>query len=193
MRLEEFSSAALECLDPLFNYAFRLTRNRQEAEDLVQDTFERSFSIPETFAERAAVRPVMFRILHNRFVNQWWAKKRRPSLVSLEDWNESDSLPTLGAGDGSEPEVLRNSLSEEVESALSKLNEVQRATLWLQVIDGFSYAEIAEIMGVPVGTVRSRLARARRALAQELLSYAKGLGRMRGQVDDRERNHEEKF
>lgn len=187
MKSDDLSSLALDTLGPLFNYAFRLTRNREEAEDLVQDTFERAFSNPETFPERAAVRPMMFQILHNRFVNQWWAKKRRPSLVSLDDWNESDSAPILRAGDGFEPELLRNSLSEEVESALSKLNEIQRATIWLQVVEGFSYAEISEIMGVPLGTVRSRLSRARRALAQDLLRYMKDRGLMRGKVVDKEK------
>lgn len=182
MKSDDLSSRAVECLTPLFAYAYRLTGNRQEAEDLVQNTFERVFSNPGTFTEAASVRPLMFRILHNLFVNQWWAKKRRPALVSLDDWNDGDAIPALNPEGGSE--LLRNSLSEEVESALSNLNEVQRATIWLRVIEGFSYAEIAEVTGVPVGTVRSRLARARRALAERLFSYAKDRGLMRPKIVD---------
>lgn len=75
MRAEVFSSLALSAFDPLLNYALRLARNREEAEDLVQDTFERTFSNQEKFVETSAVRPMMFRILNNLFVNQWWAKK----------------------------------------------------------------------------------------------------------------------
>ena len=185
MKADEFSLLAVETLSPLFNYAFRLTRSREEAEDLVQDTFERAFSNQERFDEPDAVRPVMFRILHNLFVNQWWAKKRRPALVSFDDWKDGDPVPTLCAGEGSEPSLLRNSLSEEVESALSKLNEVQRATIWLREIEGFSYAEIAEVTCVPVGTVRSRLARARRDLAELLLKYARARGLAPRDVVDR--------
>ena len=185
MKSDRFCSLALETLGPLFNYAFRLTRNCEEAEDLVQDTFERAFSNQERFHESASVRPVMFRILHNLFVNQWWAKKRRPALVSFDDWKDGDSMPALCAGEGSEPPLLRNSLSEEVESALSELNEVQRATIWLREVEGFSYAEIAEVTCVPVGTVRSRLARARRYLAELLLKYARARGLAPRDVVDR--------
>ncbi|MCH8204621.1 MAG: sigma-70 family RNA polymerase sigma factor [Candidatus Hydrogenedentes bacterium] len=190
MKPDEFSLVAVETLSPLFNYAFRLTRSREEAEDLVQDTFERAFSNRERFDEPAAVRPVMFRILHNLFVNQWWAKKRRPALVSFEDWKDGDALPALCAEEGSGPSLLRDSLSEEVESALSELNEVQRATIWLREIEGFSYAEIAEVTGAPVGTVRSRLARARRGLAEQLLKYARARGLAPRDVVDRERNND---
>ena len=176
MKSDDFSSRAVKCLTPLLNYAFRLTRNRQEAEDLVQDAFERAFSNREAFAEPAAVRPMMFRIVHNLFVNQWWAKKRRPALLSFDDWNEGDSMPALCAPEGSEAPLLRDSLSEEVASALSELNEAQRAAIWLREVEGFSYAEIADVTRVPVGTVRSRLARARRDLAERLLKYARSRG-----------------
>ena len=185
MKVDEFSVLAVKTLSPLFNYAFRLTRSREEAEDLVQDTFVRAFSNRETFDEPAAVRPIMFTILHNLFVNQWWAKKRRPALVSFDDWKDGDALPALCTGEGSEPSLLRNSLSEEVESALSELNEVQRATIWLREVEGFSYVEIAEVTSVPVGTVRSRLARARRDLAEQLLKYARARGLTPRDVVDR--------
>lgn len=190
MKEDEFSSLATETLTPLFNYAFRLTRSREEAEDLVQDTFIRAFSNQERFNEAAAVRPIMFRILHNLFVNQWWAKKRRPALISFDDWKDGDSMPALCAGEGFEPSLLRNSLSEEVVSALSELNEVQRATIWLREVEGFSYAEIAEVTSVPVGTVRSRLARARRDLAEQLLKYARARGLAPREVVDRGENNE---
>ena len=94
-------------------------------------------------------------------------------------------MSALCAGEGSEPPLLRNSLSEEVESALSELNEVQRATIWLREVEGFSYAEIAEVTCVPVGTVRSRLARARRYLAELLLKYARARGLAPRDVVDR--------
>ena len=99
-------------------------------------------------------------------------------------------MPALCAEEGSGPSLLRDSLSEEVESALSKLNEVQRATIWLREIEGFSYAEIAEVTGAPVGTVRSRLARARRDLAEQLLKYARARGLAPRDVVDRERNND---
>lgn len=185
MKSDEFSSLALACLNPLFAYAFRLTSNVQEAEDLVQDAFERAFLNRETFLEPEAVRPMIFRILHNLFINQWWAKKRRPTLVSFDDWKDGDSIPALCAAERSEPGLLRDSLSEEVESALSGLSEAQKAAIWLREVEGFSYEEIATVTAVPIGTVRSRLARARRELARQLLDYARDRGLLRREKVER--------
>lgn len=184
MKSRQFCSLALELLGPLFNYAFRLTRNREEAEELVQDTFERAFAHVDTFAEPAAVRPMMFRILHNQFVNQWWARKRRPALISFDDLENSGSIASLCVMKDFEPRILRDSLCEEVELALSNLNEAQRTTIWLREIEEFSYEEIAHVTSVPVGTVRSRLARARVELARQLLNYAKKRGFTRRKAVD---------
>ncbi len=176
MRADDIASLALKNLRALLNYAFRLTRDREEAEDLVQDTFERTYSNRQRFPGRAAVRPMMFRILHNLFVNQRLSRGRRPVIVSLEEWEEGGKTPAAFSKESPLEFTIRNALSDEVEAALEDLEDAWRETLWLRAVEGCSYQEIAEITGVPVGTVRSRLARSRRALAQNLQEYARNRG-----------------
>ena len=176
MNATEFKTLAVAQMQALFNYAFRLSGNREAAEDLVQSTFDRTLSHWDRFPNKAAVRPMMFRILHNLFVNQVVAEQRRPVMVSLDEWKGGYDLERISVEGEAMTELIRNSLSDEVESALSKLGVEERETLWLRAVGGFAYQEIAEITEVPIGTVRSRLARSRRALAKRLREYARNQG-----------------
>ena len=176
MKAKEFKALAVPQMRALFNYAFRLSGNRETAEDLVQSTFDRALSHWDRFPNEAAVRPMMFRILHNLFVNQVVAEQRRPVMVSLDEWKGGYDLERISVEGEAMTKLIRNSLSDEVESALSKLGAEERDTLWLRAVGGFAYQEIAEITEVPIGTVRSRLARSRRALAKRLREYARNQG-----------------
>lgn len=176
MKAKDFKTMAVAQTRPLFNYAFRLSGSREAAEDLVQSTFERSLRNWDRFPNEAAVRPMMFRILHNLFINRVVAEQRRPVVVSLDEWKGGYDLERLCVDGDAMTKIIRNSLSDEVESALSRLGAEERETLWLRAVEGFAYQELAEITDVPIGTVRSRLARARRKLAKQLREYARSQG-----------------
>lgn len=174
MTRDEFEKEALAALDSLYAYGLKLSRNQEDAADLVQETFAKALGHLETFREKSAIRPVLFRILHNSFVDSWRKKKQRPHLVALESPGEIAGSSSASWHDlGAKPFFdVKESLSEEVCRALDGLDESLRQTLWLREIEDFSYAEIAEILGIPVGTVRSRLARARLQMASNLNSLA---------------------
>ena len=191
MKAKQFESISLRHLDALYGYAMRLARNYENAEDLVQETYARAFAHCDRVPDAGAVRPTLFRILHNLFVDQWRASRRGPVMVStdsMQDASGQDSLPFLRDPDNPRDLLMRDALSDEVESALSQLDEAWRETLWLREIEDFSYEEISRVTEVPIGTVRSRLARARRALAASLAEYARSRGvipRNAGRKEDR--------
>ena len=178
MKTEIFEDLALRQLDALYGYALRLTRDTEAAEDLVQETYARAMGHCGKIADGHAVRPTLFRILHNLFVDHWRKRQRNPVVVSTDALAEEaglDTLPALGDPDNPRDRLLNESLPEEVERALSDLPEDWREAIWLREIEDYSYEEISRITETPVGTVRSRLARARRALVASLESYARCL------------------
>lgn len=156
----------------LFNFGLRLSGSREEAEDLVQETFERSLRHADTFREPAAVRPMMFRILRNLFLDRRAAAERRPQLVAIESWDDLGHLPLMAGGPTPLEQVLNTDVSDETKEALERLPLGWREVLWLCAVEGFTYEEAASITEVPIGTVRSRLSRARRALAKDLREHA---------------------
>lgn len=140
-------------LKELYAFALRLSRSRESAEDLVQETFARVLA--RAGPPPLEIRPYLFRTLRNLFVDGLRSSKH---LGPMRVPAELPEVPTP------EQMVLESMLSEWVESALLELEFPLRETLWLREVDGFSYAEIAEITGSPVNTVRSRLSRARSQL-----------------------------
>lgn len=189
MNAEQFETEALPHLDDLYRYALRLSRRPENAEDLVQETFARAFKTRERLTERKAIRPTLFRILHNLYVDEWRARTRGPLMIStdsIQDEYEADSLPFLIDRQNPRDLLLQEALSDEIEEALAGLDEAWRQTILLREIEEFSYEEISRITEVPIGTVRSRLARARKALAEKLDGYARvrGHGRRAGTSED---------
>jgi len=176
-----FESEALACLHPLFRYAVRLSQSYDAADELVQETYRRALSAWQTVGEPSGVRPVLFRILHNYFVDEWRKKQRRPSLVPYENFNNLDTARFRAP----DTEALREALSDEVIAALDELDNSLREILLLRELEDFSYQELSDILDLPIGTVRSRLARARRQVARRLQDYA----RQRGIIARRERNY----
>jgi RNA polymerase sigma-70 factor, ECF subfamily len=165
--------AALGHADALYNLARHLTRNAADAEDLVQETYARAV---RGWAERdggASVAAWLFRILRNVWVDRWRRDRRSP-LPSEED--VLDAAPAEDVGDGwlrndLELERMRGLVGEEIEAALATLSDDGRTVVLLD-LEGFTETEVAHVLGCAVGTVKSRLARARAALRTKLAEYA---------------------
>jgi RNA polymerase sigma-70 factor, ECF subfamily len=178
-RRERFVAEAVPYLDQLYSAALRYTRNTADAEDLVQETFAKAYAAFHQFKAGTNLRAWLYRILTNTYINSYRREQRRPSEVSADagagDGTSDFSLYDRIAAATHEPaevEVLRHLPDKEVKQALADLPEQFRMAVYLADVEGFSYAEIAEIMGTPIGTVMSRLHRGRAALGKALYSYA---------------------
>jgi RNA polymerase sigma-70 factor (ECF subfamily) len=178
-----FERDVLPLLPNLYGAALRLTRNPQDAEDLVQETYLRAFRGFGGFEEGTNLRAWMYRILTNNFINAYRKKQREPLTVQddeIEDWYLYDRLAGPGVEASAESEVLERIPDEDVQRALENLPETFRMAVLLADVEGFSYKEIAEILEIPIGTVMSRLHRGRKALQKALWETV----RERGLVTD---------
>jgi RNA polymerase sigma-70 factor, ECF subfamily len=184
-KLREFESEALKYIDSLFNVAMRMTGNKDDAEDLVQDTYLKMHRFSHTFNEGSNLKAWLFKILRNTFINLYRKKIKEPQEVHYGD-NEDfylfnkiaadrtdDNLPGKGTID------IEEYLEEEVKYALDNLPIAFREVVLYSDVEGLSYDEISDIVGCPKGTVKSRLYRARRALQKLLWNYAKDKGYLR--------------
>jgi RNA polymerase sigma-70 factor (ECF subfamily) len=162
----KFADEALSYIDALYGTAVRLTRNPQDAEDLVQDTYLKAFRASSQFERGTNLKAWLFTILHNTFRNIRRHDGRSPIDVNSETVEQAADR----AGDDRTPEQLltRASLDRELQAALDTLPEAFRQAVWLRDVEEFSYAEIAKIMDVPIGTVMSRISRGRRTLHDRL-------------------------
>jgi len=167
---EDFSAEVLQFLEPLFATAMRLTRNRADAEDLVQDTFVKAFRHAGQFKRGTNLRAWLYTILHNT----WRNRRRDASRDTVEV--DSDQVEQAAAGGGGEPVetperiLMRSTLDADLQAALDELPEAFRQAIWLRDVEEFTYAEIAEMLNVPIGTVMSRISRGRRMLFEKLSS-----------------------
>jgi RNA polymerase sigma-70 factor (ECF subfamily) len=180
---ERFERDVLPVLPSLYSAALRLTRNPSDAEDLVQETFLRAYRGFAGFQEGTNLRAWMYRILTNTFINAYRKKQREPVTIhdeDIEDWYLYDKLGESGVEASAEATVLDRIPDEDVQRALEALPEGFRMAVLLADVEGFSYKEIAEILGIPIGTVMSRLHRGRRALEKALWETV----RERGLVTD---------
>lgn len=182
-RQEFFKQTALPHLNAVYDSALRLAGNEADAEDLAQTTFLKAFRFIEKFREGTDCKAWLLTILKNTFINQYRKRTRGPVTIELDEEKfpgvkDRPSLTTTIESATGESELM-GMLDEEVEEALGSIGEESRKIVLLSDVDGFSYKEIAEIMGCPVGTVRSRLSRARRALRALLHRYALQRGMLR--------------
>jgi RNA polymerase sigma-70 factor (ECF subfamily) len=180
---ERFEREVLPLLPNLYSAALRMTRNPADAEDLVQETYLRAYRGFSGFEEGTNLRAWMYRILTNTFINSYRKKQREPVTVQeddLDEWYLFDKLGENGVEPSAEAEVIRSMPDEDVQKALEALPEGFRLAVLLADVEGFSYKEIAEILGIPIGTVMSRLHRGRRALEKALWERV----RERGLVSD---------
>lgn len=181
-----FTAEAMQFAPQLFSTALRMTRNRADAEDLVQETFVKAWRSFATFQEGTNLRAWLFRIMTNTFINKYNAQQRRPQETELDEVEELFLFRRLGAFDQSkmtqsaEDQLLEFFTDDEVKNAIEELPEMFRIPVLLSDVDGFSYKEIAEMLDVPIGTVMSRLHRGRKMMQKLLYVYAKE----RGLVDE---------
>lgn len=172
----QFDEEILVHLDALYGTAVRMTRNPAEAEDLVQETCLKAFRSFHTYRKGTNGKAWVFRILTNSFINRWRKRSKRAEHVSSLDIHEAADrvLSPAEMQAWSDPEVsfFQRSVSPQVVDALESLSEEFRTVVVLADLQDFSYQEVADLMGTPIGTVMSRLYRARRALQAKLYEYA---------------------
>lgn len=179
-RRRRFEQEALPHVDSLHGAAIRLTRNATDASDLVQETFMRAFAGFGQFQEGTNIRAWLHRILMNTYISAYRKRQREVKTVSVDE-NEDFSLYDMlvDAGTTPEAELLDRLPDDEVKAALESLPEQFRITVLLADVEGFRYQEIADITGVEIGTVMSRLHRGRKALQRTLWEYARRRGLVR--------------
>jgi RNA polymerase sigma-70 factor (ECF subfamily) len=168
---ETVAARALEFLEPLYATALRLTRNRADAEDLVQDTFVKALRFSDRFTAGTNLKAWLYTILLNT-----WRNRRRDSARAPVEVDSPRVDEAANAGDGPsaldtpEQMLLRATVREDLQAALDALPEVFREAVWLRDVEEFTYAEIAEMLSIPIGTVMSRISRGRRLLFERLNS-----------------------
>ena len=174
---EEFEAEVLPHLDVLYANALRLTRAHADAEDLVQETVLRAYRFFERFERGTNVKAWLLRIQYNTFVNRYRRTSKECEIKdsmtkesTAEDLVSRDALRALTDPTGT---ALRPLVAREIEAALEELAEAHRLVVVLADIEELSYKEIAEVLGCPIGTVMSRLHRARRTLRGRLLEHAR--------------------
>ncbi len=185
---EEFERAAIPQLSSLYTSAMYLTKDKAEAEDLVQETFLRGLRFFDRFETGTNMRAWLLSILRNLFINRYRQIRREPATV---DWEKIDEVyesmveQDMRQGQGNpEQQMVSQMMDDEVEAALKGLPEEFRTAIVLVDIDDLSYEETAKVMGCPIGTVRSRVSRGRRMLQVALRDYARRRG-LAGTLRDR--------
>ena len=179
---EQFTADAMQYAPQLFSTALRMTRNRSDAEDLVQETYIKGWRSFHTFQEGTNLRAWLFRIMTNTYINKYNAQKRKGTEVELDDVEELFLYKLLGSIDQSqlsssaEDQMLELFTDDEVKNALEELPDDFRIPVLLSDVDGFSYKEISEMLEIPIGTVMSRLHRGRKAMQKMLYEYARERG-----------------
>jgi RNA polymerase sigma-70 factor (ECF subfamily) len=174
-----FERDALGYLDQLYGAALRMTRNPADAEDLVQETFAKAYASFAQFTPGTNLKAWLYRILTNTFINSYRKKQRQPqsSGAEVEDWQLARAESHTSAGlRSAEMEALDRMPDSAVTDAMNELAPDFRLAVYLADVDGFSYKEIAEIMGTPIGTVMSRLNRGRNQLRAKLADFARENG-----------------
>jgi len=184
-----FEELALPHLDALFGFAISLTRNKTEAQDLLQEAYLRAYKSFSSFERGTNIKAWLFRIVKNVFINEYRKKKRAPESEPIDDYLEFSFYKHAremgrepGDAELTDPSKLEYVLGDEVTHALSELPEEYREAVFLCDVQELSYADIAKVLDIPIGTVRSRLARARGMLQKLLWDYAQKKGLFKGPV-----------
>jgi RNA polymerase sigma-70 factor (ECF subfamily) len=188
---DAYSKALLQCFDALYRTAFRLTGNKLGAEDLVQETYLRAWRSRSQLQNTSGVQPWLFRILRTTFIDQLRRESSRPKLVTdIEKMlNAYEQLAPPEIFDVKDRAQLDDLMDQEVVRAIAELPDDERLALLFQAVGNLTYREISEALECPVGTVMSRLHRAKRWLRLRLAAYAEQRGFIRstsGKEDQRD-------
>lgn len=175
---KNFESVAMPHLDAVYRAAVALCRRREEAEDLVQITFAKALERFESFDPGTNCRAWLLQILRNTWIDELRHRKVAGTTVSIEEGQPAIADPPHGeeAAWTNAQDVLENFADDDVRRALGELPEDQRLTLFLVDVEGLGQEEVAQVMRVAAGTVKSRTSRAREALRQKLMAYARKMG-----------------
>ncbi len=168
---DPFAVEALSYVDSLYGTAMRLTRRAQDAEDLVQETYLKAFRAARQFERGTNLKAWLFTILHNTFRNMRRHDGRNPVDVNSETVEQA--VDAAGAEHTPEQLLTRATLDADLQEALDALPGAFRQAVWLRDVEEFSYAEIARMLDIPLGTVMSRISRGRRIL-YERLAHTRG-------------------
>jgi RNA polymerase sigma-70 factor (ECF subfamily) len=175
---KEFEREAIPHMDALYNFALRMTGDGDDANDLVQDTFLKAFRFFDKFEKGTNCKAWLFRIMKNTFINTYRKKSKEPDKVDYEDVENfyENAKPSSTDSAHLEKEIYDNLLDDDISSAIASLPDDFKTVIILSDIEGFTYDEIADFIDCPVGTVRSRLHRARKMLFAKLHKYAQDKG-----------------
>ena len=177
-KVNVFENEFMPHIDSMYNFAFKLTFDEDEAKDLVQDTFLKAYRFINSFQEGTNAKAWLYRILKNSFINDYRKKSKQPAKVDyqeVEQYYNSEDTPREATVD-LRLEMTKDMIGDEISNALNSLAVDFRTVIILCDLEGFTYEEMAKILDIPIGTVRSRLHRARNLLREKLGSYAHSMG-----------------
>jgi RNA polymerase sigma factor (sigma-70 family) len=174
-----FDKEFITHIDAMYNFAFRLTNDEDDANDLVQDTFLKAFRFINSFEIGTNAKAWLFRILKNSFINDYRKKAKEPNKVDYQEvettYNSDDDAEVSNTVD-LRAETVQDMIGDEIANALNSIPVDFRTVIILCDVEGFTYEEMAKILDIPIGTVRSRLHRARSLMKVKLKDYAKNMG-----------------
>lgn len=175
---EEFRKEALPHMDALYNFALQLTRDSDDAADLLQETYVKAYRFWDKFEKGTNCKAWLFRIMKNSFINFYRSNTRSPEKL---DYDEIEEIyETIKSNEQNphnlEREIFDKVFDDEIMEAIKSLPEEFRTVLLMCDVEGMTYEEIADFLDIPIGTVRSRIHRARKLLAVKLYNYAKSRG-----------------
>ena len=177
-QLKVFETELLPHIDALKTFAYHLTYDDDDAEDLVQETYMKAFRFIDKYQEGTNAKAWLFKILKNAYINQYRKKVKRPTKVDFEEiisYHDTDDKSKTSYLDLRE-EIFENIMGDEITNEINNLPIDFRTVILLCDVEGFTYEEISKIIDVPIGTVRSRLFRARNILKERLKTYAASQG-----------------
>lgn len=175
---KDFDEEIIPHMDALYNFALRLTTDPNDAEDLVQDTIVKAYRFFSSYEKGTNAKAWMFRILKNSFINNYRKTSKKPSQVDYDEVSSYYESIRAERTDTSDLESLmyRELMDDDISNALQSLPEDFRTVVMLCDVEGYTYEEIANMLDVPIGTIRSRLHRGRNLLKTELVEYARRRG-----------------
>ena len=177
-KVHVFDGEFMPHIDSMYNFAYRLTFDEDDAKDLVQDTYMKAYRFINSFQEGTNAKAWLYRILKNSFINDYRKKSKQPAKVDyqeVEQFYNSEDTPSNATID-LRLETTKDMIGDEISNALNSLAVDFRTVVILCDLEGFTYEEMAKILDIPIGTVRSRLHRARNLLREKLGSYAMSMG-----------------